>query len=205
MEAGNRGRSAGVSFPSNGSNGYSASMRTRKKTLEESCFCGLKAVVIKKSGTAENPNRLFHACPKRAVSHCNYFKWVDDDDYQGVAEGGTKKDYRTDLQVESDYDEWRLGSLKGEVKVLKLLIIFIFVVVVINSRYECHKVGQFLEVAELVLLIVSIEIATGAAAVDLGEDLSLTFSFAPGATTASCSCICLTCSSASTTIFFAQS
>ncbi|RYQ97413.1 hypothetical protein Ahy_B08g093456 [Arachis hypogaea] len=143
MEAGNGGRSGGVSFPSNGSNGSSASMRTRRKTHGESCFCGLKDV-IKKSGTTENSDRLFHECPRyRKGSHCNYFKWVDDDDYQGVTEGGTKKDYQTDLQVESDYDEWRLkvawrlGSLEAEVKALKLLIIFMFVVVVINVILCC--------------------------------------------------------------------
>ncbi|XP_057750685.1 uncharacterized protein LOC130969111 [Arachis stenosperma] len=105
--------------------------------------CGLKAV-IKKSGTAENPDRLFHACPRyRNDSHCNYFKWVDNDDYEGVAESGTKKDYGAELQVESDYDEWRLkvawrlDSLEAEVKALKLLIIFLFVVVVINVILCC--------------------------------------------------------------------
>ncbi|RYQ89188.1 hypothetical protein Ahy_B09g095963 isoform B [Arachis hypogaea] len=134
MEAGNGGRSGGVSFSSNDSNSSSALMRTRRKTYEESCLCGLK-IVIKKSGTAENPNRLFHACPR--------YWWVDDDDYQRVAEGGTKKDYGTDLQVESDYDEWRLkvvwrlGSLEAKVKALKLLIIFMFVVVVINVILCC--------------------------------------------------------------------
>ncbi|RYQ89647.1 hypothetical protein Ahy_B09g096183 [Arachis hypogaea] len=57
-------------------------MQTRRKTHEESCFSGLKAV-IKKSGTTENPDILFHACPRyRKGNHCNYFKWVDDDDYQ---------------------------------------------------------------------------------------------------------------------------
>ncbi|QHN87115.1 uncharacterized protein DS421_16g552200 [Arachis hypogaea] len=130
MEAGNGGRIGGVSFPLNGSNGSSASMRTRRKTHEKSCFCGLKVMIKKKSGTAENPDRLFHACPRyRKGSYCNYFKWVDDDDYQGVAEGGTKKDYRTDLQVESDNDEWRLkvawrlGNLETEFQVNQILLI----------------------------------------------------------------------------------
>ncbi|XP_020999366.1 uncharacterized protein LOC110281439 [Arachis duranensis] len=117
METGNGGCSGGVSFPSYDSNGSSASMRMSRKTHEGSCFCGLKAV-IKKSGIAENPDRLFHAFPRYRDSHCNYFKWIDDDDYQAVVEGDAKKDSRTDLQVESDYDEWRvkvawrLGSLK---------------------------------------------------------------------------------------------
>ncbi|QHO00205.1 uncharacterized protein DS421_13g404500 [Arachis hypogaea] len=133
METRNGGRSGGVSFPSHNSNSSIASMRMRRKTHEESYFCGLK-VVIKKFRTAENPDRLFHACPRyQKGSHCNYFKWVDDDDYQAVVEGGAKKDYRTDLQVESDYDEWRvkvawrLGSLEAEVRSLKLLIIFIWI------------------------------------------------------------------------------
>ncbi|QHO10380.1 uncharacterized protein DS421_15g489340 [Arachis hypogaea] len=93
-----------------------------RKTHEESCFCGLKAA-IRKSGIAENPHRLFRACPRyRKGSHCNYFKWVEDDEYEGVGEGGTKKNYGAELQVDSDCDEWRLkvawrlGSLEAEVK-----------------------------------------------------------------------------------------
>ncbi|RYR15068.1 hypothetical protein Ahy_B04g071808 [Arachis hypogaea] len=118
-------------------------MRTRRKTHEESCFYGLKAT-LRKSGTVENPDRLFRACPRyRKGSHCNYFKWVDDDEYEVVGEGGTKKDYRAGLQVESDYDEWRLkvawrlGSLEAEVKSLKMLIVFLFVVVVLNVMVCC--------------------------------------------------------------------
>ncbi|KAL4342927.1 hypothetical protein AHAS_Ahas11G0027300 [Arachis hypogaea] len=85
-------------------------------------------VALRKSGTAKNPDRLFCACPRyRKGSHCNYFKWVADDEYEVVGEGGTKKDYGAGLQVESDYDEWRLkvtwrlGSLEAEVKSLKIL------------------------------------------------------------------------------------
>ncbi|QHN81240.1 uncharacterized protein DS421_20g685150 [Arachis hypogaea] len=99
MEVANGGRGGGVSFPSNANN-------------------------------AENPDRLFRACPRyRKGSHCNYFKWVDDDDYEGVAEGGTKKDYGAELQVESDYDEWRLkvawrlGSLEAEFQINQILLI----------------------------------------------------------------------------------
>ncbi|XP_057744546.1 uncharacterized protein LOC130962343 [Arachis stenosperma] len=67
MEVGNGGRGGGVSLFSNGNNGSNASMRSRRKPHEESCFCGLKAA-IRKSGTAENPDRLFRACPRRAVT-----------------------------------------------------------------------------------------------------------------------------------------
>ncbi|RYR33007.1 hypothetical protein Ahy_A10g047541 [Arachis hypogaea] len=137
MEAENGGHGGGVSFLSNGSNGSRASIRTRRKTHEESCFCGLKAA-IRKSGTAENPDRLFLACLRyRKGSHYNYFKWVKDDEYEGVGEGGRKKDYGAELQVDSDCDEWRLkvawrlGSLEAEVKALKMLIVFLFVVVVL--------------------------------------------------------------------------
>ncbi|RYR04332.1 hypothetical protein Ahy_B06g084014 [Arachis hypogaea] len=118
-------------------------MQTRRKTHEESCFCGLKAA-LRKSETAENPDRLFRACPRyRKGNHCNYFKWVDDDEYEVVGEGGTKKDYGAGLQVESDYDEWRLkvawrlDSLEAEVKSLKMLIVFLFVVVVLNVMVCC--------------------------------------------------------------------
>ncbi|RYR07993.1 hypothetical protein Ahy_B05g075503 [Arachis hypogaea] len=47
-----------------------------------SVLYGLKTL-IKKSGTIENPDRLFHACPRyRKDSHCNYFRWVEDDEYE---------------------------------------------------------------------------------------------------------------------------
>ncbi|RYQ95516.1 hypothetical protein Ahy_B08g090833 [Arachis hypogaea] len=142
MEIGNGGRSGGVSLRSHDNNGSNASMRMRKKTHEEACFCELKTM-IKKSGIAENPDRLFYACPRYRDSHYNYFKWVDDDDYEAVVEGGAKKDSRTELQVESEYDEWRvkvawrLDSLEAEVRSLKLLIIFMFMIVVINVILCC--------------------------------------------------------------------
>ncbi|RYR19601.1 hypothetical protein Ahy_B03g064432 isoform B [Arachis hypogaea] len=129
MDAENGGRGGSVSLFLNGSNGSSASMRSRRKPHEESCFCGLKAA-IRKSGTAENPDRLFRACPR--------YRWVEDDEYEGMGQGGTKKDYGAELQVDSDCDEWRLkvawrlGSLEAEVKALKMLIVFLFVVVVLN-------------------------------------------------------------------------
>ncbi|KAL4338363.1 hypothetical protein AHAS_Ahas12G0202700 [Arachis hypogaea] len=64
---------------------------------------------VEKIWDSRKPDRLFRACPRyRKGSHCNYFKWVDDDEYEVVGEGGTKKDYGAGLQVESDYDEWRL-------------------------------------------------------------------------------------------------
>ncbi|QHO46568.1 uncharacterized protein DS421_6g188620 [Arachis hypogaea] len=138
MEAENGGRGSGVSFFSNGSNGSSASMRTRRKTHEESCFCGLKAA-LRKSGTAENPNRLFRACPRRAVTAITLsgltmmsMKWwakVEQRKITGLGEGGTKKDYGAELQVESDYDEWRLkvawrlGSLEAEFQVKQNVLI----------------------------------------------------------------------------------
>ncbi|RYR25531.1 hypothetical protein Ahy_B02g059330 [Arachis hypogaea] len=105
MEAANGGRGGGVSFFSNGT--------TAVMVPAPQCEPGEKLMrnhaVIRKSGTAENPNRLFHACPRyRKGSHYNYFKWVDNDEYEGVGEGGTKKDYGAELQVDSDCDEWRL-------------------------------------------------------------------------------------------------
>ncbi|XP_020967774.1 uncharacterized protein At4g04775-like [Arachis ipaensis] len=96
METGNGCRSGGISLRSHESNGSSASMRMRRKSHEEACFCGLKAV-IKKSGTAENPHRLFYACSRyRKDNHCNYFKWVDGNDCEAVVEAGAKEDSKTE-------------------------------------------------------------------------------------------------------------
>nr|XP_029148360.1 7-deoxyloganetin glucosyltransferase-like [Arachis hypogaea] len=91
----------GLSHASHDSHGSSVSMRRRRVNAHDgSCFCGLKTV-IKKSGTAENPSRLFHACPRyRKGSHCNYFKWVDDDEFEAVSVCGTKKDAGADMEVE---------------------------------------------------------------------------------------------------------
>ncbi|QHO40379.1 uncharacterized protein DS421_5g136970 [Arachis hypogaea] len=102
METENGGRGDGSWHPSHDNYGSSASMRMRRlKTHHESCFCGLKNG-IKKSRTAENPNRLFYVCPRYRL------KWVDDDVYEKVGICGTKKDAGIDMEVESNYDEWRL-------------------------------------------------------------------------------------------------
>ncbi|RYR05402.1 hypothetical protein Ahy_B06g085261 [Arachis hypogaea] len=98
MEIGNGGCGGGLSHASHDSHGSSVLMRRRMVNSHDgSCFCGLK-IVIKKSGTTENPNRLFHACPRyRKGSHCNYFKWVDDDEFEAVGVCGTKKDAGADM------------------------------------------------------------------------------------------------------------
>ncbi|RYR20456.1 hypothetical protein Ahy_B03g065592 [Arachis hypogaea] len=131
---GDGGCGGGLSHASHDSHGSSVSMRRRRVNAHDgSCFCGLKTVT-KKSGIAENPNRLFHACPRyRKGSHCNYFKWVDDDEFEAVGVCGTKKDAGADMEVEGEYDEWRvkvawkLGTLEAEVRALKLLMILLFV------------------------------------------------------------------------------
>ncbi|QHO21238.1 uncharacterized protein DS421_11g344960 [Arachis hypogaea] len=57
-----------------GSRGSNSSMRQRRKINDQTCFCGLKTT-IKKSGTRENPDRLFHTCARYPKgSHCNFFR-----------------------------------------------------------------------------------------------------------------------------------
>ncbi|RYR65563.1 hypothetical protein Ahy_A03g011499 [Arachis hypogaea] len=69
-------------------------MRWWRKNTGQVCFCGLKTL-IKKSGTIENLDRLFYACPRyRKDSYCNYFRWAEDDEYEGL--DGAKGDVKTD-------------------------------------------------------------------------------------------------------------
>ncbi|RYR76088.1 hypothetical protein Ahy_A01g000684 [Arachis hypogaea] len=167
---------------------------TARKTHKKSCFCGLKAA-IRKSGTAENLDRLFRACPRYRMSvkgsHCNYFKWVDDDEYERVGEGGIKKDYGAELQVDGDYDEWRLKIKTTELNsnVPKNSESLLQIHFNTNQSHlsvflgglkpgvgtKVIKLASFLVVAELVPLIVSVDIATGGATVGLGEDCTLAF------------------------------
>ncbi|RYQ80039.1 hypothetical protein Ahy_Scaffold1g106717 isoform B [Arachis hypogaea] len=75
-------------------------MRRKRKNEDLICHCGLKTL-IKKSGTSENPDRLFHTCPRyRKSSHCNFFKWVDKDEYDGK-----NRDAEINAKVESNHDE----------------------------------------------------------------------------------------------------
>ncbi|RYR12709.1 hypothetical protein Ahy_B04g070112 isoform B [Arachis hypogaea] len=99
-------------------------MRKRRMKMDRTCFYGLKTV-IKKSETLENPERLFYTCPRyRKGSHCNYFSWVDDNEYEAfeVVNGGAEAEF----EVESDYEDWkvklgwRMGSLEAEVRVVKM-------------------------------------------------------------------------------------
>ncbi|RYQ81371.1 hypothetical protein Ahy_Scaffold1g107320 [Arachis hypogaea] len=102
---------------SHGSHASSSSLRWRRKNTDQVCFCGLKTI-IKKFGTKENPDRLFHTCPRyRNGSRCNYFRWVEDDEYEGL--DGAKGDVKTDAEIESDVVvlnhnlSWRMMSLEG--------------------------------------------------------------------------------------------
>ncbi|QHO47716.1 uncharacterized protein DS421_6g198570 [Arachis hypogaea] len=119
-----------------GSHGSNSSMRRRRKIKDQTCFCGFK-----KSGTRENPDRLREATASSLGG-------VDDDGY----EAGTE----TDVEVDGNYDEWRLnmswrvGSLDGEVRAMKMLIIT-----------NVMKLCIFLAVTELVLFSVSLDMVTG--------------------------------------------
>ena len=155
------GRSRQVS-QSQGSNASSSSLRWRRKNPDKVCFCGLKTV-IKKSGTKENPDRLFHACPRYRVSyecslveacnflsgiltflypnvvqkgsHCNYFRWAEDDEYEGL--DGAKGDVKTDAEIESDVVvlnhnlSWRMMSLEAEIRALMMQLYFGLIVVIV--------------------------------------------------------------------------
>ncbi|RYR42569.1 hypothetical protein Ahy_A08g039030 [Arachis hypogaea] len=97
--------------------------------------------MIKKSGTRENPDRLFHACPRyRKGSHCNYFRWVEDDDYEGLENLGEVK---TDAQMESDAAllnhniSWRMMTLEAEVKALRMQLYFGLIVVIVVFMIMC--------------------------------------------------------------------
>ncbi|QHN93982.1 uncharacterized protein LOC110264733 [Arachis ipaensis] len=126
-------RSGYLPSQSIGSHGSNSSMRRKKKINDQTCLCGLKTT-IKKSGTRENPDRLFHTCARYSKgSHCNFFRGVDDDGYAAGAE--------TDAEVGGDYDEWRLnvswrlGSLEGEVRAMKMLIMYVSVAMVVATIF----------------------------------------------------------------------
>ncbi|XP_015946877.1 mitochondrial import receptor subunit TOM20 isoform X1 [Arachis duranensis] len=131
MGSGSGGPGGGLPSYSHGSYALSSSMRKRRKNDEETCFCGLKTL-IKKSGTSQNSDRLFHTCPKyQKGSHCNFFKWVEENKHAFVAEG-PKGVLETDVKLEIDYENWkvklarRISSLEAEVRVLKMLMCFMF-------------------------------------------------------------------------------
>ncbi|RYR61937.1 hypothetical protein Ahy_A04g019205 [Arachis hypogaea] len=116
-----------------GSHGSNSSMRRRRKIKDHTYFCRLK-MTIKKFGIRENPDRLFHTCARYLKgSHCNFFRWVDDDGYAAGAE--------TDAEFGGDYDEWRLnvswrlGSLEGEVRAMKMLIMYVSVAMVVATVF----------------------------------------------------------------------
>ncbi|RYR05170.1 hypothetical protein Ahy_B06g085040 [Arachis hypogaea] len=93
------GRSRSLS-QSHGSNGSSSSLRIRRKNMDQICFCGLKTM-IKKSGTIENPDKLFYVCSRCwKDSHCNYFRWVENNEDEGL--NGTKENGEIDVEVKSD-------------------------------------------------------------------------------------------------------
>ncbi|RYR63659.1 hypothetical protein Ahy_A04g021440 [Arachis hypogaea] len=151
---GGRSRQASLSH---GSHASSSSLRWRRKNSDQVCFCGLKTV-IKMSGTRKNPDRLFHACPRYRVSyecslletsnylswiltfwhpdvvqkrsHCNYFRWAKDDEYEALEHLGEVK---TDAEMESDAAflnhniSWRMMTLEPRYFGLIVVIVFFMI------------------------------------------------------------------------------
>ncbi|CAL5437569.1 unnamed protein product [Camellia sinensis] len=105
------------------------------------CNCG-RTAAIRIVGTNENGNegRLFFVCPSRysntPTSHCNYFKFVDEDDEDVTSripsnctacDGITVDDFnnvRTRLDyVETDYGR-RLQRMERNIKAMVYFIVF---------------------------------------------------------------------------------
>ncbi|XP_057733980.1 uncharacterized protein LOC130949210 [Arachis stenosperma] len=133
------GRSRQVS-QSHGSHVSSSSLRWRRKNSDHVCFCGLKTV-IKKSRIREHPDRLFHACPRyRNGSHCNYFRWAEDDEYEGLEHLGKVKAY---AEMESNDAflnhniSWRMMILEAKVKALRMQLYFGLIVVIVVFMIMC--------------------------------------------------------------------
>ncbi|RYQ92569.1 hypothetical protein Ahy_B09g098793 [Arachis hypogaea] len=124
------GRSRSLS-QSHGSNASSSSPRLWRKNMDQVCFCGLKTV-IKKSGTVENPDRLFYACPRYRAENI---------EYEGL--DGAKTDGKTDAEMESDLVvlqhnlSWKMMSLEAEVRALRIKLYFGLIVVIVVVMITC--------------------------------------------------------------------
>ena len=163
----NGGRRGGISCHSVGSYGSRSFMRRKRKNEDIICHCGLKTL-IKKSGTSENLDKLFYICPRYRVSyqcsivetsndlswiltfwypdvvqkgsHCNYFRWAEDDDYEGLENLGEVK---TDAQMENDAAllnhniSWRMMTVEAEVKALRMQLYFGLIVVILVFMIMC--------------------------------------------------------------------
>ncbi|QHN81237.1 uncharacterized protein DS421_20g685130 [Arachis hypogaea] len=114
---------SGGRFPSHSHSSYtsSSSMRRRRQNHEETCFCGLKTL-IKKSGTSKNSDRLFHTYARyRKGNHCNFFKWVEENENVAVAED-SRGVPKIEGELDIDYEDWkvklawRISSLEAEVR-----------------------------------------------------------------------------------------
>ncbi|CAL5442633.1 unnamed protein product [Camellia sinensis] len=111
------------------------------RLLPRLCNCG-RTAAIRIVGTNENGNegRLFFVCPSRysntPTSHCNYFKFVDEDDEDVTSripsnctacDGITVDDFndvRTRLDyVETDYGR-RLQRMERNIKAMVYFIVF---------------------------------------------------------------------------------
>ncbi|RYR19072.1 hypothetical protein Ahy_B03g063751 [Arachis hypogaea] len=173
---------SGGGFPSHSHSSYTSSsaMRRIRQNHEETCFCGLKTL-IKKSGTSKNPDRLFHTCARHQKgNHCNFFKWVEENENIAVAEG-SRGVPEIEGELDIDYEDWkvklawRIGSLEAEVRMASS-----FFLDRLNPGVGTKfiKLASFLVVAALDPLIVPAEIgvvAVGGAG--WGEAVLFPFSF----------------------------
>ncbi|RYR50561.1 hypothetical protein Ahy_A07g037180 [Arachis hypogaea] len=136
MGSGSGGAGRGFPSPSQSSYTSSSSMQRRRQNHEETCFCGLKTL-IKKSGTSKNLDRLFHTCARyRKGNHCNFFKWVEENEDVAVAEG-SRGVPEMEGELDIDYEDWkvklawRIGCLEAEVRAHRMLLCFMFTIVML--------------------------------------------------------------------------
>ncbi|CAL5340569.1 uncharacterized protein LOC114267982 [Camellia sinensis] len=105
------------------------------------CYCGRTAAIrIVKTNENGNEGRLFFVCPSRysntPTSHCNYFKFVDEDDEDitsrtrsnyTACDGITVEDFN-DVRTRLDYMEMdygrRLQRMERNIKAMVYFIVF---------------------------------------------------------------------------------
>ncbi|XP_028104626.1 uncharacterized protein LOC114303671 [Camellia sinensis] len=119
----------------------SSSNNSYLRLIPRFCDCGRTAAIhIVLSNQNGNKGRVYFVCPSKYISeeHCNYFKFVDDDDYDVISNVAPRTSIRSEefndpstrvYEMDNEFQEHGRRLRKMEKKLNVVLYVIVFCIV----------------------------------------------------------------------------
>ncbi|MED6187046.1 hypothetical protein PIB30_072657 [Stylosanthes scabra] len=95
---------------------FDSKCRDDRDGVAPKCYCGVY-VILYRSRTRNNPNRLFFGCPyfRGSIPYCSFFMWLD----KHCAQLGVLKPTKHGVAEEDTYDNFAVSKVEDRIALLE--------------------------------------------------------------------------------------